>query len=93
MEASGLSLREFCDRLGIAVATFSYWRRRLRELAKVGTATESPSQLVAVRLKDPVGTSGGWIFRLVGGIELLPPEDFVIEDPAAMARARHAWKP
>jgi len=45
-EVSGLSRRAFCDKRGVAVTTFDYWRR---ELAKQPTRS---TKLVAVRIAE-----------------------------------------
>jgi hypothetical protein len=44
-EASGQQAKEFCRGQGLALSTFSYWRRRLRRKAEVRTA----EKLVEVR--------------------------------------------
>jgi transposase-like protein len=43
---SGQKTREFCREKGLALSTFSYWRRRLREAAR---RPEAAGSLVEVR--------------------------------------------
>jgi transposase-like protein len=33
--SSGLTVRAFCQRAGVALSTFSYWRRKLRDRSRV----------------------------------------------------------
>jgi transposase-like protein len=54
---SGQKTREFCRERGLALSTFSYWRRRLREAA---ARTKAVDSLVEVRTDrcDRVATAG-----------------------------------
>ena len=50
--ASGMTVSKFCDREGVSVATFQYWRQRLAP-----QQSEQVSRLVALR---PVSTGQLW---------------------------------
>lgn len=89
-QRSGLSQKLFCFQRGISLATFAYWRRRLRELPEIEESGTFDSQLVEVRLKDPSFLSEGWTFRLSGGIELCAPANLSVSDLVAIINSLHA---
>jgi len=53
--ASGLTVRAFCQRAGVALSTFSFWRRKLGDRARVG---ERPHRVCFAEVKVS-GEAGG----------------------------------
>jgi len=51
-ERSGLSRRAWCNRSGVNVHTFDYWRRRLRE-APTPRKRKARTELVPIRVSAP----------------------------------------
>lgn len=70
--AGGLSQRVFCEGRGIALSSFCYWRRRLREEG------ESSSLFVPVEIRPSVRltSSSAYEVRLESGIRIRVPADF-----------------
>jgi hypothetical protein len=63
-EQSGLTRREYCERHGIPLTTFDYYRRRAR------AEPRSSPRLVPVRIATPeamVAAAGGFTLVLVNG--------------------------
>ncbi|QEH35385.1 hypothetical protein OJF2_39370 [Aquisphaera giovannonii] len=77
---SGLSIAEFCEREGLAPASFYYWRRRLA--AGATPPAQAPPLFVPLRLDGPRGRDGAPAARpfeieLPAGVRLrldAPPE-------------------
>lgn len=85
-EASGLTVREWCEANGVPEATMHWWRRRLREESE---ATPAPTfvevaPMVGGRPSDGAGTP---IVARVGAVEILLPPGFGESDAAAAMRA------
>jgi len=57
-----LSVGEFCRRLGVSVATFYYWKRRVHEAA---SRTDSSRVTVDQRSRDPITSAGGVVLNFV----------------------------
>lgn len=79
---SGLSQVEFCRRNDLAVSTFQYWRRRLREMQpETGTAATPDFVEVALRpepaVPQPAAADGRRGFELTfpSGLQLRVPLD------------------
>lgn len=80
--AGGLSIAAFCEREGIATASFYYWRRRLADDATPSTQTPAPPLFVPLRLDDCRARDGATTARpveidLPAGVRLrleVPPE-------------------
>jgi putative transposase len=53
-EASGETRRRFCARHGVALSTFEWWRRRLREQARSTSAAPLRSEALFVELTAPM---------------------------------------
>ena len=65
-ERSGQGQQRFCEREGVAVSTFQYWRRRLREEAsRSSSAGEETASLVAVEVRAQPSLSERSGLRLV----------------------------
>lgn len=68
-QASGLSQPAFCRTHAIALSTFRYWRRRLRD-DRPSAASAGVIDLGALRSDSDHPTaeaSGGWVFELLLG--------------------------
>ena len=55
--ASGMTASKFCDRAGVSVAAFHYWRRRLgpqqsERVSRRATSVFQPLDLLSQRLED-----------------------------------------
>lgn len=62
---SGLRRREFCERRGIALATFDYWRRELAakpKLVKVEVAAHESSAHFTLALTNGRRIESSWQF-------------------------------
>lgn len=72
--SSGLSQRRFCEERRISFSTFCYWRRRLRETSKSGSA----SAFIPVEIKPPRRGTGPSYYevRLRSGARIRVPFDF-----------------
>lgn len=72
--ASGMSQRRFCEERGISLSTFTYWRRRLREMSEGGSA----SAFIPVEIKPPRRETGHSYYevRLKNGARIRVPFDF-----------------
>jgi hypothetical protein len=60
---SGLTRREFCQRRGMAVTTFDYWRRELAgkpKLVKVEVAAHEPSPHFTLALSNGRRIESSW---------------------------------
>jgi hypothetical protein len=72
-ETSGVSQRDFCERRGVALSTFRYWRARLaRDAGEVRTAPPRALQLVPVQVvaEPPAGTGSGIALLAGGGVRI-----------------------
>lgn len=58
-EKSGSSQREFCRRHGLAISTFSYWRRKLSASARTGLDSLVAIQNKPAAPRQPVKISLG----------------------------------
>lgn len=67
---SGLTRAAFCRKHKLAVSTFDYWRRRIRERSR------SKSELVKVSVNQPSKHNTKLILELPGGIRLDIPSDY-----------------
>ena len=72
---SGLTVARFCDREGVAVATFHYWQRRFRDVSANETAWLTPA--VPVARFDPVEVVSrqAVTIRFASGAVMEIPED------------------
>ena len=64
-EKSGVTRREFCQRRGMAVTTFDYWRRELGgkpKLVKVEVAAPEPATHFRLSLANGRGIESEWRF-------------------------------
>src|SRR4051812_22067148 len=64
-EKSGVTRREFCQRRGIAVTTFDYWRRELGtkpKLVKVEVAAPEPAAHFTLSLANGRRIESAWQF-------------------------------
>jgi transposase-like protein len=79
----------FCAREGVAVSTFQYWRRRLREEAASGSAPSATGRLVAVQVRQEPCAPAPAGLRLVlpSGVGIEVQADF---DPATLRRVVEA---
>ncbi len=57
-QAGGLSIAAFCEREGIATASFYYWRRRLAEEGIHPRSSQAPPLFVPLRLDDSRARDG-----------------------------------
>jgi hypothetical protein len=72
-EASGVSQRAFCERRGVALSTFRYWRARLERTAREERpALPQALQLLPVQIvADPAaGTDSGIVLRAGAGVRI-----------------------
>jgi hypothetical protein len=69
----------------VAVSTFQYWRRRLREKAASGSAPSAPARLVSVQVREEPRTATATGLRLIlpSGVGIEVQTDF---DPATLRR-------
>lgn len=82
---SGLSRRAWCDRHGVNVHTFDYWRRRLREVPLPGKRKARRSLVpIVVAAAVPVEPLE---LVLPGGIRLRVPSDADVARVTALVRA------
>lgn len=82
---SGLSRRAWCDRNGINVQTFDYWRRRLRELPAL-RQRKAPAALVPIVLASPAASEPVELV-LPSGLRLRVPSDADAVRVATLVRA------
>ena len=64
-EKSGLTRREFCQRRGIPVSTFDYWRRELAgkpRMVKVEVAASEPATHFTLALANGRRIESSWRF-------------------------------
>ena len=64
-EESGVRRREFCERRGIALTTFDYWRRELgtkEKLVKVEVAAPEPATHFTLGLANGRRIESSWQF-------------------------------
>ncbi len=73
---SDLSIREFCSRRGLAVSTFSYWKRKLGERGGASSSLVPVKVVGRAREGDDdgdsvieVGLSGGRVVRVRPGFD------------------------
>lgn len=84
-EASGLTVREWCEANGVPEATMHWWRRRLREEA--GAALAPAFVEVAAVDAGRSAPAAAPIVARVGAVEILLPPGFGEADAAAAMRA------
>lgn len=82
-EASGMTVRDWCDANGVPVATMHWWRRRLREERE----RELAPAFVEVGVGAPAAPPGMPIVARVGAVELLVPAGADERDVACALRA------
>ena len=59
-EAGGLKQRAFCEQHGLAYSTFCYWRKRLRQSARIENNSEHLFELPML----PIGDHPDWRVEL-----------------------------
>ncbi len=69
--SSGLTQKAFCERAGVSLATFGYWKRKLRAEApctstEPGTETVSCADWIELPIEGSA-TGGGWQIELALG--------------------------
>lgn len=76
--ASGLSVADFAQRLGVSVPTLYQWRRRLGSPERADSGGESPARLVEVTVARPtLPATDGMVVRLCSGRRSIDvPRDF-----------------
>ena len=74
---SGLSVREFCSREGLSVASFYGWKRTLRSR----DANAAPVELVPVEVVDSIGSST----ESAPPLEVTTPSGYTLRFPATLA--------
>ena len=85
-EASGLSVRRFCQESGLSEASFYAWRRTLRLRAR-----EAQAAFVPVVVAPPsLPMSGSLTVELCGGRKLHLPETMPTERVVALVRGLEA---
>ena len=72
---SGLTVARFCDREGVAVATFQYWQRKLRDASAVEESWSTPAPPVAHFDPVEVVSRQGVTIRFSSGAVVEIPED------------------
>lgn len=65
-ERSGLSQRAFCCNAGLALSTFTYWRRRLRQVKPV-----SSKGFVEIEVVSEQPNAGAVTLELPGGVRAI----------------------
>ena len=66
-QGSGLTQEEFCNRRGLALSTFTLWRRKLKERERA--APSGPAEFIPVHFKtssSAQGAPGAWACELLG---------------------------
>ncbi len=65
-EASGLSARQFCERQGLVLSQFYYWRRRLRadSFSSISPSADPVAPFVELGLSKDPGLGSSWEIRL-----------------------------
>lgn len=76
-DQSGLTRRDYCERVGIPVTTLDYYRRR--------KAKQQEETLVAVKILDP-GRSPGFTLVLSNGRRIESSWDFAGEELCRLVR-------
>ena len=72
---SGLTVARFCDREGVAVATFHYWQRRFRDVSAAEAAWSTPALPVARFDPVEVMSRQAVTIRFASGAVMEIPED------------------
>ena len=72
---SGLTVARFCDREGVAVATFHYWQRKLRDASATEAAWSTPALPVARFDPVEVVSRQAVTIRFASGAVMEIPED------------------
>ena len=77
---SGLTQVEFCRRNELALSTFQYWRRRLREVEpESGTEPLEVDDFLEVQVRAPAADSGA-----SGSFELIFPSGLQLKVPSSV---------
>ena len=85
-EASGLSVRRFCQESRLSEASFYAWRRTLRLRAREAQA----ATFVPVVVTPPPSTSGSFMVELRGGRKLHLPMAMPMDHVIALLRGLEA---
>ena len=81
---SGLSVRDFCLREGLSVASFYGWKRSLRT-REAEASSADPGELIPVKVVDSTSRLPATASAMATPLELVTPSGYTLRFPATLA--------